>query len=127
MGTEEGKRERPSFTSMPNALSMLCFVSGVILIASMSLAGGALLHLGFIGALNIAVSYGLTKKKRWTLHIAIFTSLLGLIFGSITLTALIALFSPDIEEILILIVIAAYMALSTTLLVYVMYKRKMFS
>jgi len=35
------------------------------LIASMSLAGGALLHLGFIGALNIAVSYGLTKKKRW--------------------------------------------------------------
>lgn len=127
MGTEEGKREQPSFKSMPNVLSMLCFVSGVILIASMSLAGGIPLHLGFVGALNIAVSYSLTKKKRWTLYIAIFTSLLGLIFGSITLTALAALFSPDIEEIIILIGIAAYMALSATLLVYVIRRRKTFS
>jgi drug/metabolite transporter (DMT)-like permease len=126
MGAEEDKREQ-SFFAAPKILSMLYFVSGIILIASMNLAGGIPLHLCLVGALNIAVSYSLTKKKRWTFHIVILTSLLGLILGGITLAALIVLFSPDIEEILMLIGILTYIMLSATSLVYVMYKRRMFS
>ncbi|MEM2913240.1 MAG: hypothetical protein QXR06_02720 [Candidatus Bathyarchaeia archaeon] len=120
------KKERSLFT-VPNILSMLYFVSGVMLIASMSLAGGLPIHLGLVGSLNIAVSYSLTKKRKWSFYIAVFSSLLSLTFGFTTLTALMALFSPDMEEILTLIGIAAHMALSAILLAYVINGRKTFS
>ncbi|MBS7634529.1 hypothetical protein KEJ34_03395 [Candidatus Bathyarchaeota archaeon] len=126
MGSERDKKEQSLF-AMPNILSMLYFLSGAMLIASMSLAGGVPLHLGLVGALNISVSYSLTKKKKRSLYIAIFTSLLNLTFGFIILTALMALFSPIMEEILILMGVAAHMALSAILLAYVIYARKTFS
>ncbi len=126
MRAERGKKERSLFT-MPNILSVLYFVSGAMLIASMSLAGGLPLHLGLVGALNILVSYSLTKKKKMSLYIAIFTSLLNFTFGFITLTALMVLFSPNMEEILTLMGITAHMALSAILLVHVIRGRKTFS
>ncbi|MBS7654859.1 hypothetical protein KEJ43_07315 [Candidatus Bathyarchaeota archaeon] len=126
MGAEMDKKERSLFT-VPNILSMLYFVSGVMLIASMSLAGGLPIHLGLVGALNITVSYSLTKKKKWSFYIAVFSSLLSITFGFTTLTALMALFSPNMEEILTLIGIVAYMVLSAILLAYVINGRKTFS
>lgn len=126
MGAESDRKER-SFFTMPNILSTFYFISGVMLIASMGLAGGLPLHLGLVGALNIAVSYSLTKKKKWSFYIVIFTSLLSLTFGFVTLTALMAFFSPNVEEILTLMGIIAHMVLSAILLAYVIRGRKMFS
>jgi len=84
------------------------------------------IHLGILGILDIIVSYGITKMRRWSLYVAASTSVLGLVFGGVTLAAIVKLLSSDTVDILILLGIIAYIALSVAMLIYLVLKRDEF-
>lgn len=108
------------------ALSISYFVAGVILLAAMTQSKYVPFHLGLIGALNILVSYSMTRMRWWSTYVAALISLVNLVFGSVTLSAIISLLSMDTMNILILLGMIVYIALSLILLAYVALKRNRF-
>ncbi|MCD6470709.1 hypothetical protein J7L29_07930 [Candidatus Bathyarchaeota archaeon] len=109
-----------------NILSALYFLSGAILLASMSLVGGLPIHLALVGVLNISTSYSLTRMRRLSFYIAVINSLVSLVFGCSSLIALILLLSQNTAEALMLAGFIGYIAISIATLIYVTSKRKMF-
>ena len=109
------------------AFSISYFITGIMLLVGMTQSRYVPIHLGIIGLLNIAVSYGITKMKKWSLYLTILTSTLSLVFGCTIVTAMLYFFVLDIVDILILVGMSAYVILSATLLIYVLLKRENFS
>jgi len=107
-------------------LSALYFIAGVALLALMTQPKYMPIHLGILGILDIIVSYGITKMRRWSLYVAASTSVLSLVFGGVTLAAIVKLLSSDTVDILILLGIIAYIALSVAMLIYLVLKRDEF-
>jgi len=64
--------------------------------------------------------------KRWSLYISVYASFLGLVFGGFSLAAMVISFSSDMVDILILLGIIAYIALSVATLIYLALKRDRF-
>ena len=97
-----------------NILSALYFLSGAMLLASMSLVGGLPIHLALVGVLNISTSYSLTRMRRLSFYIAVINSLVSLVFGCSSLIALILLLSQNTAEGLMLAGFIGYIAVSYT-------------
>jgi uncharacterized membrane protein (DUF2068 family) len=102
-------------------------VAGMLLLIIMAESKHMPVHVGFIGLLSVIASYGVFRMRRWALYLATLSSLFSLAFSSITLSAMIMLFSHDPIDILALIGIAVYMFLSMALLVYLVTQRESFS
>ncbi|MEM2960296.1 MAG: hypothetical protein QXU67_01685, partial [Candidatus Bathyarchaeia archaeon] len=93
MSTQKG--ERGKFTIL-QVFSVFYFVAGVLLLAAMTQTKNMPFYIGFIGALNVAVSYSLTKMRKWSLYLTVFVSILSLIFGCAAMMAGCILFSSSI-------------------------------
>lgn len=107
----------------PRILSASYFIAGVTLLSLMVQPKYMLVHLGLLGILNILVSYGIMKTGRWSLYLTASTSLLGLVFGGASLAAVVAPSSLNVVDMLTLLGIIAYMALSVVTLIYLALKK----
>jgi len=84
-------------------------------------------HLALISALNMFSSYSIIRARRWTIYVVTLTSLVGIIFGLITLAAISSPFSPDVISILILLGLGAYVPFLLISLILVALNRSKFS
>jgi len=115
--------DRNAISKRTYILSISCLIAGVILIIMATQSKYMPFHLTFIGTLNIIVSYGITVREKWALYLALFTSLVSLLFGLITLAAIVFLgVQYDFINILILLAIILYIALSSALLLHVIFQ-----
>lgn len=122
----KGKKGEKSIFKFSNIISALYFLSGVVLLASMSLIVGLPIHLALVGALNISTSYSLVKMKKWSFYITVVNSLISLVFGCVSLIALIFLFSQGSIEILMFLGFIGYLTISILTLIYAISKRSIF-
>ncbi|MEM3478627.1 MAG: hypothetical protein QXV74_01110 [Candidatus Bathyarchaeia archaeon] len=106
------KNEKPIMSKRLYLMSISCFIAGVALLIVMVQSKYMPYHLALIGALNMLTSYGITVMRRWAFYLALFTSLISLIFGSITLAAILMLFNMglDLMSTLMLLAMALYTA-----------------
>ncbi|MCX8171248.1 MAG: hypothetical protein N3E47_04680 [Candidatus Bathyarchaeota archaeon] len=123
-----GKDERPITSKRLYVMSISCFLAGISLLITMVQSKYMPYHLAFIGALNILTSYGVTVMRKWAFYLALFTSLISLVFGSITLAAILRLFNValDLTSGLMLSAMILYMALFAVLLAYIVFNRGKF-
>ena len=124
--TAAKKSKGAEIFAVPHILSVSYFIVGVALLALITQPKYMPIHLGLLGIINIVVSYGITRMKRWSLYIAAYASFLGLVFGGFSLAATVISFSSDMVDILILLGIIAYIALSAATLIYLALKRDRF-
>lgn len=103
-------------------LSISCLIAGVMLIILAAQSKHVPFHLAFIGALNIVASYSIIVRRAWALYLTLFTSLVSLTFGFVTLAAIILLgVQQDFISILLLIAMILYIALFSALLAHTIY------
>jgi len=124
--TAAKKNKTAEIFAAPHVLSVLYFIVGVALLALITQPKYMPIHLGLLGIINIVVSYGITRMKKWSLYISVYASFLGLVFGGFSLAATVISFSSDMVDILILLGIIAYIALSAATLIYLALKRDRF-
>lgn len=122
------KDEKPIMSKRLYLMSISCFIAGVALLIVMVQSKYMPYHLALIGALNMLTSYGITVMRRWAFYLALFTSLISLIFGSITLAAILMLFNMglDLMSTLMLLAMALYTALFAAILLHVFLNRNKF-
>jgi len=72
------------------------FITGIIMLLIMMLSNGTLIHVGLLGILSIAVSYGLGRMRRWALYPLIILFLSGITFGVTTIYSSTKLFDQDL-------------------------------
>lgn len=122
------KNERQIVSKHLYLMSILCFIAGVALLIVMVQSKYMPYHLALIGALNMLTSYGITVMRRWAFYLVLFTSLISLIFGSITLVAILMLFNMGLDLIstLMLLAMALYTALFVAILIHVFLNRNKF-
>lgn len=115
----ENRKKRKQIFSVSNIISAFYFISGVILLASISLINGLPIHLALIGVLNISASYSLTRMRKWSLYVIVANSLISLVFGCTSLIALIFLFNQNATEVLMLLGLICYLMISVIALIYI--------
>jgi len=102
------------------------FVTGIIMLIILVLSGGTPIHIGLIGILSIAVSYGLSKMKRWALYLLTIVFFSGLTFGITTIYSSTRLLDPNITTLSFQTVIILYLVLLVITVLHAILNREKF-
>lgn len=109
-------------------VSLFYAVVGVVLAFILVLASFRLFHVGVLGLLNLMLSYGLFKMRKWSVKLLAALFLPQVVFGVITLyySILIWTFSSTWETAAFNLSLIVYVVLCFVSLVYVLAKKKDF-
>lgn len=110
--------------SAAHVLGTFYFIAGIMLLVLMAQSRYMPFYLGLIGVLNMIASYGIVRARRPWLHMVIYVSLINIIFGSTTITAIAGSLGQDFIGTLMLSGIVAFVILSILSLMYVAHLRK---
>jgi len=124
-----GRGESAAVSKRLYIMSISCFIAGIALLIVTAQSKYVPYHLAFIGALNILASYGITVMRKWAFYLTLFTSLVSLVFGSVTLAATLMLFnlrSLNLTNILMLLAMTLYVAFFALMLAYIIFNRSRF-
>ncbi|MFQ6094581.1 MAG: hypothetical protein ACE5NN_00415 [Candidatus Bathyarchaeia archaeon] len=102
------------------------FVTGVAMVVLMVWFGGDLPHLGFLGALSMIASYGLSKMKRWVLFVLVILLFTGVTFSLVTIYAFLQWFGQELTILSMQALIAIYMVMLVISFLDALSKRKKF-
>lgn len=109
-------------------VSLFYAVVGVFLVSILVLASFRLFHVGVLAVLNLMLSYGLFKMRKWSVKLLAALFIPQVVFGVITLyySLLIWTFSSTWETTAFNLSLILYVVLCFVSLVYVAAKRKDF-
>ena len=104
-------------------LSISYLIAGITLMVMLVQSSSPPFHVGLLGALNLIVSYGVNRMKRWGFFLAVLTAIPGISFGCVTIYAAYRMLEPGATWVLLISAMFLYVALSASSLLYVMRKR----
>ena len=109
-------------------VSLFYAVVGVVLAFILVLANFRLFHVGVLAVLNLMLSYGLFKTRKWSVKLLAALFLPQVLFGVITLyySVMVWTFSSTWETTAFNLSLIVYVVLCLVSLVYVLAKRKDF-
>jgi len=102
------------------------FVTGIVMLIVLALSGGTPIHTGLLGVLSIIVSYGLSKMKRWALHLLVILFFSGLTFGITTIYSSLRLFDLNLNIFFLQAAMVLYSVLLVITLLETLLKREKF-
>ena len=102
------------------------FVTGIIMLVVLALSGGTLIHIGLLGVLSIIASYGLSKMKRWALHLLVILFFSGLTFGITTIYSSLRLFDLSLNTLSLQAATVLYLVLLVITLLDALLRREKF-
>ena len=113
--------------SWSSLVSFFYLIAGIALLTTLVQSSSPPVHVGLLGAVSLIASYGLSRRKRWGLFLAVLVALPGVSFGCVTIYAVYRMFEPGLTEILILSAIVLYVAFSAFSSLYAIRRRDEFS
>ncbi|MEM1515063.1 MAG: hypothetical protein QXH24_03330 [Candidatus Bathyarchaeia archaeon] len=104
-------------------ISVAYFIAGLALIITTTQSKYVPIHASLVGMLNVIASCGIYGRRKWSLYMVVFISIISFTFGSMSLVAMIYNFSHDISSILALLGMASYIVLTIISLAYVIMRK----
>lgn len=100
------------------SFSVLYLIIGVALLIVLIQSDFTLFYVGFLGAINLIASYGLKRKERWAIYLAVWLSLTGITFGCTIIYTTFQLPNLGLTETVLLLTMALYVAFSVVSFFY---------
>lgn len=112
--------------SVISIFSILYLIIGVALLTMLIQSDFTLFHVGLLGALNLIAFYGLNRKDKWAIYLAVWLSLTGVVFGYTIIYAIFQLPNLGLTETVLLLAMALYVTFSVVSFLYIIIRKDKF-
>ena len=112
--------------SVFSIFSVLYLIIGLGLLIVLIQSNFTPFHVGLLGVLNLIAFYGLNRKERWAIYLAVWLSLTGSVFGYTIIYATFQSSNLGLMETVLLMAMTLYVAFSVVSFFYVIIRRDRF-